>query len=73
MDAAFEAVLDERSTRGPIAAGVGNVVLHPCLWIHLQLDGTYWSSQSRVDLTGIFIIVVIFGTARLLDMALVIF
>lgn len=64
VDAAFKAVLDIRSTCSPVAARVGDVVLHPGFGVDLELNWAYRSSQSGIDLTGIFIIIVIFGTVR---------
>ncbi len=62
VDTAFKAVLDICSAGGPVTVHVGNVVLHSCLRVDLELNWTDGSSQAGINLTSIFVVVVILGT-----------
>ena len=61
LDALEHVATNAGSRRVPMAALVSNVVLHPGLRVDLQLGGIDRSAQSRVDLPGVFVVVVAFG------------
>ena len=44
MDTSFEAILDEGCAGGPVASTIGDVVLHTCLWVDIELDVANWRS-----------------------------
>ena len=63
VDAAFEAVLDESGTGGPISFAVCDVVLHAGVGINLEFDRSHGSSEPGVKRASILILVVVFWVA----------
>ena len=64
VDAARQTVSDVGGAGVPIAAFVGDVVLHSSVGVDLEFDLAHGGSESLVVLTGILVISVVFGVAE---------
>lgn len=63
VDAARQTVSDVGSASVPIAAFVGDVVLHSSVGVDFEFDLAHGGSESLVVLAGILVIGIVFGVA----------
>lgn len=66
VDAAIEGVPDVARAGRPVAALIGNVVLHAGFRVELQLDRLNWWAETRVILTTIDIVIQVLGIVDVL-------
>lgn len=64
VDAARQAVLDVGGACIPVATLVGDVVLHPGMWVDIELNLAHGRTEALVILASIHVIGVVFGVAR---------